>query len=142
MSRPPPSSRDRFSAWRRFSTRWSDNDAYGHVNNAAYLLWFDSAVNAWMIEQGMLDLEDGKVIALVAETGCRYASPLAFPADVEVGIAVDRIGTSSISYRIGVFAIGDDSASAEGLFVHVVVDRLTRRPVPIPDDWRARLASL
>lgn len=139
MSRKPPATRAEFKVWREMTTRWSDNDAYGHINNTVYYEWFDSAVNAWMVEQGMLDIENGDPIALVVETQCTYAAPLAFPGAVEIGLAVTELGRSSIRYRIGIFAKGTERAAAEGKFVHVVVDRSTRRPVEIPADWRERL---
>ena len=142
MSRTPPAERSDFKTWRRMTTRWADNDAYGHVNNTVYYEWFDSAVNAWMVEQGILDIERGDPIGLVVETRCTYVAPLAFPQDVEIGLAVAELGRSSIRYRIGIFAEGIDSAAAEGEFVHVVVDRSTRRPVEIPADWRKKLEAI
>ena len=142
MVKVPPATRGDFRAWSTFSTRWADNDAYGHANNTVYYEWFDSAVNAWLVAQGLLDIAAGDPIALVAETCCTYAAPLAFPGQVEVGLAVAELGNSSIRYRIGVFAAGSDSAAAQGEFVHVVVDRATRRPVPIPDQWRAKLKQI
>ena len=142
MSRAGPPRRGDFRAWRALTTRWADNDAYGHVNNTVFYEWFDTAVNAWMIEQGMLDVGQGDLIALVVETRCSYFAPLGFPQPIEVGIAVTSVGTSSILYRIGIFAVGSDSAAAAGEFVHVVVDRATRRPVPVPDAWRQKLEAL
>ncbi|GAA4741456.1 thioesterase family protein [Sphingomonas daechungensis] len=142
MSRTPAATRSDFKTWRTMSTRWADNDAYGHVNNTVYYEWFDSAVNAWMVENGMLDIAHGDPIALVVETRCTYAAPLAFPQAIEVGLAVSAIGRSSIRYRIGIFAEGAVSAAAEGEFVHVVVDRASRRPVAIPANWRERLETL
>jgi acyl-CoA thioester hydrolase len=142
VSRQPPPGRAEFKVWRKVTTRWADNDAYGHVNNTVYYEWFDSAVNAWMIEQGMLDIANGDPIALVVETCCTYAAPLTFPETVEIGLAVAQLGRSSIRYRIGVFAEGGDAAAAEGEFVHVVVDRSTRRPVQIPRDWREKLEAI
>ena len=124
------------------TTRWADNDAYGHVNNTVFYEWFDSAVNAWMVEQGMLDIAQGDPVALVVETHCTYAAPLEFPQPVEVGLTVAELGRSSIRYSIGIFAEGSDSAAAEGEFVHVVVDRATRRPAEIPPDWREKLAKI
>jgi acyl-CoA thioester hydrolase len=105
--------------WREIGTRWADNDAYGHVNNTVYYQWFDTAVNAWLIEAGLLDVATGDPIGLVVETGCRYARPLAYPEPVEVGLAVERLGRSSVRYRLGVFAKGRVEAAAEGFFVHV-----------------------
>jgi len=124
------------------TTRWSDNDVYGHVNNVVYYSWFDTAVNAYLIERQALDIHAGDVIGLVVETGCRYARPLAFPQAVEAGIRVARLGTSSVRYEIGLFAAGDTEAAAEGFFVHVYVDRATRRPTPLPDKLRAVLEAI
>jgi acyl-CoA thioester hydrolase len=137
-----PAIRSAFKAWRTLTTRWSDNDAYGHVNNAVFYQWFDSAVNAWLIEQGMLDIIRGDPIALVVETRCRYFAPLADPQDVEVGLAVAKLGRSSIHYRIGVFGAGEERVAAQGEFVHVVVDRMSRRPSEIPDAWRQKLETI
>jgi acyl-CoA thioester hydrolase len=142
VSRGPPAQRSEFKVWRRFTTRWADNDTYGHVNNTIFYQWFDSAVNAWLIEQRMLDIQAGDPIGLVVETRCTYAAPLAFPAAVDVGLAVAELGRSSIRYRIGVFAEGSDTAAAQGEFVHVVVDRATRRPVAIPEQWRRTLEAI
>jgi acyl-CoA thioester hydrolase len=142
VSRETPARRSEFRVWRRFTTRWNDNDAYGHVNNAIYYQWFDSAVNAWLVEQGILDIEHGDPIALVAETRCSYFAPLAFPSDVDVGLRAAALLRSSIRYRIGVFSAGDDEAAAQGEFVHVVVDRMQRAPVEIPADWRVKLDTI
>jgi acyl-CoA thioester hydrolase len=142
VSRRPPATRAEFKVWREMTSRWADNDAYGHINNTVYYEWFDSAVNAWMVEQGMLDIETGDPIALVVETRCTYAAPLAFPEPVEIGLAVAELGRSSIRYRIGIFSKKAESAAAEGTFVHVVVDRSTRRPVEIPADWREMLEAV
>ena len=142
MSRPPPPSRADFRIWRTFATRWRDNDAYGHVNNSVYTEWFDSAVNAWLVERGLLDISAGDPIALVVETRCTYAAPLAFPEPVEIGLALARLGRSSVRYRLGVFAEGAATAAAHGEFVHVLVDRASRTPVAIPADWRAALDDL
>ena len=142
MSRPAPATRSEFKAWRKLTTRWADNDAYGHVNNTVYYEWFDTAVNAWMVDQGMLDIANGDPIALVVETRCTYAAALAFPEDVDVGLAVTHLGRSSIRYRIGIFAADAERAAAEGEFVHVVVDRKGRRPVEVPAVWRAKLETI
>ncbi|WP_310467714.1 thioesterase family protein [Sphingomonas sp.] len=142
VSRPPPPGRDAFRIWRTFATRWRDNDAYGHVNNSVYYEWFDSAVNAWLVERGLLDIAAGDPIALVVETRCTYAAPLAFPQPVEVGLALAEIGRSSVRYRLGVFAEGAERAAAHGEFVHVLVDRASRTPVDIPANWRSALESI
>jgi acyl-CoA thioester hydrolase len=136
LSRQPLRGRDAYRVWHAITTRWADNDAYGHVNNTVYYQWFDTAVNAWLIEAGLLDVAGGDPIGLVVETGCRYAAPLSYPEPVEVGLAVEQVGTSSVRYRIGVFAKGGTDAAAEGHFVHVYVGRESRRPVPLPEEWR------
>ena len=142
MSRREPARRGDFKSWRQVTTRWADNDAYGHVNNTVYYEWFDSAVNAWMVEQGLLDIAAGDPIALVVETRCSYFAALAFPESVEVGLAIARLGASSIGYRIGIFSQGAETAAADGEFVHVVVNRSTRRPIEIPASWRVKLETL
>ena len=136
MSREPLRGRDAYRVWREIGTRWADNDVYGHVNNTVYYQWFDTAVNGWLIEQGLLDAAARDPIGLVVETGCRYASPLAYPEPVEVGLAMDAIGKSSVRYHLGVFSKNENEASAEGYFVHVYVGRESRRPVELPAFWR------
>ena len=140
--RAPPRPRSAYRVWRAIPTRWADNDAYGHVNNTVYYQWFDTAVNAWLVEAGLLDIERGDPIGLVVETGCRYFAPLSFPEVGEIGIAVDRLGSSSVTYRLGIFAEGRESAAAEGEFTHVYVDRASRKPKPLTEEWRAKLESL
>ena len=142
MSREAPAARSAFKVWRRFTTRWGDNDAYGHVNNTIFYQWFDSAVNGWLVERRLLDIQAGDPIALAAETRCAFFAPLEFPQEVEVGLGVAELGRSSVRYRIGVFAKGADRAAAQGEFVHVLVDRASRRPVDIPDDWRGALEAI
>jgi acyl-CoA thioester hydrolase len=142
VSRKPPASRSEFKAWREIGTRWADNDLYGHVNNTVFYQWFDTAVNGWLIDRNMLDIDTGNPIGLVVETRCAFSAPLAFPQAVEAGLAIAHLGRSSIRYRIGIFAKGAPTAAAEGEFVHVVVDRATRRPVPIPDNWREKLRTI
>jgi len=134
--------REEFAVWRDVTTRWSDNDAYGHVNNSVYYHWFDSAVNAWLVERGLLDIENGDPIALVVETSCTFLAPLAFPQAVEVGLSTADLGRSSVRYRLGVFAKGSGQAAAHGEFVHVLVDRVNRRPVEIPVEWRRELEAI
>lgn len=142
MSREARPSRTDFPVWQRISLRWADNDAYGHVNNTVYYQWFDSAVNSWLVDQGLLDIGTGDPIALVVETRCAYFSPLSFPGAVEVGLKVQHVGTSSVRYHIGVFALDADEPAAAGEFVHVAVSRNARRPVPWPDNWRKSFASI
>jgi acyl-CoA thioester hydrolase len=130
--RPQPKARSHYRVFRSIGTRWMDNDVYGHVNNVVYYSWFDTAVNAYLIEQGALDIHQGEVIGLVIETQCNYFAPLAFPQTVQAGLRVAHLGTSSVRYEVGLFAEGEENAAACGHFVHVYVDRETRRPVPLP----------
>ena len=126
---------------REVPTRWSDVDAYGHVNNVVHYAVFDTAVNAWLIEATGEDVRRWDALGLVVETSCRYLAELDFPAPITSGLAVERLGTSSISYRLALFGSGEPPA-AVGRFVHVYVDRTTRRPVPVPDPVRAAVAAL
>jgi acyl-CoA thioester hydrolase len=142
VSRAPLKGRKSYKVWREISTRWADNDAYGHVNNTIYYTWFDTIVNAWLIEQELLDVAAGDPIGFVVETGCRYAQPLSYPQPVDVGLIVESVGISSVRYRLGVFAKNTDEASAEGYFVHVYVSRETRRPVPLPARWRKAFEAI
>ena len=119
-----------------------DNDVYGHVNNVVYYSWFDTTVNAFLIEQGVLDPANGDVVGVVVETLCRYHDSIAFPEPVEAGLRVERSGTSSVRYELGIFRVGAELASADGHFVHVYVDHETRRPVAVPDAVRTVLQPL
>ncbi len=131
-----------FPVVRPIPTRWMDNDVYGHVNNVTYYSFFDTAVNAHLIEAGALDPQTSPAIGLVVETGCRFLAPLSFPETVEAGIRVTRLGTSSVHYEIALFSAGRDQPAALGHFVHVYVDRQSRRPIPIPTATRAVLEAL
>ena len=142
VGRPKPRGRDAYRHFITITTRWADNDAYGHVNNTIYYAWFDSAVNQWLVGHGLLDIAAGDPIGLVVETGCRYFAPLSFPGDVEVGLAVEKLGRSSVTYRLGVFAPGAGTPAAEGHFTHVYVARADRRPVAVPARWRSKLEAL
>ncbi|WP_430913657.1 acyl-CoA thioesterase [Methylobacterium sp. sgz302541] len=124
------------------TTRWGDNDVYGHVNNVVYYAFFDTAVNGLLVEAGVLDIAAGPVIGLVVESGCRYFSAIAFPERVTAGVRVARLGRSSVRYEIGLFRADDAEAAAQGHFVHVYVDRGTRRPVPLPEPLRGFLGGL
>ena len=141
-ARPQPEARHAYRAFRTHATRWADNDVYGHVNNVVYYGWFDTAVNAHLIEQGGLDIHGGATIGLVIESHCNYFAPLAFPEPVEVGLRVGALGNSSVRYDLGVFAAGGESTAAHGHFVHVYVDAETRRPVPLPARLREVLEAL
>jgi len=142
MDRPKPRPRSDFCWFLRHDTRWSDNDMYGHVNNTRYYEFFDTAVNRLLIEARALDPLASPVIGLVVETQCTFFAPLAFPEPVEVGLAVARIGRSSITYEIGIFAADAPQTAAHGRFVHVYVDASSRRPVDLPEALKGVLAPL
>jgi acyl-CoA thioester hydrolase len=131
--REPPATRAAYRHFTTITTRWMDNDVYGHVNNVVYYSYFDTAVNEYLIGSGYLDVATSPVIGLVVETSCRYASPIAFPDRVAAGIRVAHRGRSSVRYEVGLFRNDEDAAAAQGHFVHVYVDRVTKRPVAIPD---------
>lgn len=140
--RPVRFARADFRLFRPIATRWLDNDAYGHVNNVHYYSFFDTAVNGWLMEKGLLDFRESPVIGLVVETGCTYFESVAFPDALEAGIGVARLGRSSVRYEIGIFRNGATPAAAQGYFVHVYVDRATQRPVAMPAETRAALSEL
>ena len=139
MKPPPPSDgRADFPRFTEVQTRWDDNDVYGHVNNVIYYAYFDTVINRFLIEHG-LDLEGG-VIGVCVESGCRYLREIAFPERIEAGLRVASLGTSSVRYEIGIFR--GEELCALGHFVHVFVERATRKPVPIPDSIRQGLSAL
>ena len=142
MSRPTPRPRAAYRRFASISSRWADNDAFGHVNNVVYYAWFDTAVNRFLIDNHLLDVKESTVIGIVAENGCRYLSQIAYPEDVSVGMRVAALGRSSVRYELGVFRDGAEDPSAEGHFVHVYVDRASMRPVPIQDDIRTAMMTL
>ncbi len=142
MTRPKRSRRDQYRFFHPISTRWKDNDAFGHVNNVEYYSYFDTAVTYYLLQHNLIGVSDGDIITVVVETGCRYHASVAFPDQVTVGIRVARIGTSSVRYETAVFRNDEDEASAEGHFVHVYVERTNMRPVPIPPESRAALAEI
>jgi acyl-CoA thioester hydrolase len=123
-------------------TRWMDNDVYGHVNNVVYYSFFDTAVNRYLIDEGVLDIRAGDTVGFVVETSCTFEKPIAFPDRVAAGIRVARVGTSSVRYEIGIFKNDDDESSAHGQFVHVYVDRATGRSSPIPTATRTALEKI
>ncbi len=140
--RAQPSIRGDYKSFQQHSTRWWDNDAYRHVNNAVYYSFFDSAVNHLLIQHGVLNIDTSPVIGLVVETSCRYHAPISFPDIIHTGVRVSKIGTSSVHYDIGLFRNDAERASADGRFVHVYVERISNKPHPIPDDTRAFLETL
>jgi acyl-CoA thioester hydrolase len=141
-TRPEPAPRTAYQHFVPITTRWMDNDVYGHVNNVVYYSFFDTAVNQFLIEQGALDIEAGATIGLVVHSSCDYFQPLSFPGRVDAGLRVALVGSSSIQYEVGLFGDGHDLAAACGRFVHVYVDRETRRPQPLPQALRAAVARL
>jgi acyl-CoA thioester hydrolase len=136
------STRAGYRTFRTITTRWMDNDAYGHMNNVVHYSLFDTAVNGWLIENGVLDIHKGAQIGLVVETGCRYFAEMAFPDTIHAGIRVAKLGNSSVRYEIGLFRNDEDAAAAEGFFVHVYVDAATRRPAPLDSALRTLLESV
>lgn len=142
MSRPEPTTRSDFSLFRPLQSRWADNDMYGHMNNVTHYLLFDTAINGWLMETGLLDPLKGNPIGLVVETSCRYHGEAGFPDAITAGIGIERLGSSSVAYKIGLFRNDDTSAFADGRFVHVYVDRESRKPVPVPAEWREKLERL
>jgi len=131
-ARPAPQTRGHYPHFDRITTRWMDNDVYGHVNNVVYYSFFDTVVNRYLLDRGALDMHAGEVIGLVVETHCNYFASLAFPQLVEAGLRVAHVGSSSVRYEVGLFAEGEALSAAGGHFVHVYVDRATRRPAPLP----------
>lgn len=140
--RATPTQRADYPRFQVIGTRWMDNDIYGHVNNVVHYSFFDTAVNRWLIEQGALDIHVGTVIGLVVQTSCSYFESIAFPQMVHAGLRVDHLGRSSVRYEVGLFADDAPQAAAVGHFVHVYVDRQTRRPVALPPALQAALTSL
>ena len=133
---------DQFPHKHHITTRWQDNDVYAHVNNVVYYSWFDTAVNGYLLEQGVLDYNAGEVVGLVVETHCNYFKPVAFPDKIVAGVAVSRIGNSSVRYELGIFKNKDTEASASGHFIHVYVDSVTRKPVTVPANFRLSLNAI
>jgi acyl-CoA thioester hydrolase len=142
MTRPAPTTRSAYRYFVPITTRWHDNDVFGHVNNVVYYAWIDTAVNRFLIDRGLLDIATSTIVGIVAETGCRYIKEIAYPDDVTIGVAVSKLGNSSVRYALGVFRGDDDTASAEAHFTHVYVDRATMRPIRIPDFIRDEMSKI
>jgi acyl-CoA thioester hydrolase len=142
VSKPTPSSRNAYRHFQPIPTRWMDNDVYGHVNNVVYYSYFDTVVNQYLIQQGALDIENSRVVGLVVETGCQYFASIAFPDIVTAGLRVAKVGNSSVRYEIGIFRNEESTASAQGFFIHVYVDRTTRRPAPLPPALRTAVQEI
>ncbi len=142
LEKPQPEPRSAYRVFRTIGTRWMDNDAYGHVNNVVYYSWFDTVVNAHLIEHGALDIQNGSTIGLVIETQCNYFSAIEFPQTVDAGLRVAHMGRSSVRYEVGLFVQGAPLTAAKGHFIHVYVDRQTRRPAQISDKLKQVLETL
>ena len=134
--------RSDYAHFQPITTRWHDNDVYGHVNNVTYYSFFDSAVNTYLIEVGGLDIHGGAVVGFVVSSSCDYFASIAFPDRIEIGLRVGKLGNSSVQYELAVFKAGEEEACAAGRFVHVFVDRQTNRPVSIPQALRRALSDL
>jgi len=142
VSRPAPEGRDAYRHFQAMPTRWADNDVYGHVNNSVYYFFFDTLVNEWLINQGLLEIGKSETIGLVVGTSCNFFAPITYPDLIHGGLRVSKIGSSSVTYEIGLFANDDEECAAKGHFVHVYVDEKTRRPVKLSNDMRAKLDGL
>jgi acyl-CoA thioester hydrolase len=142
MTERQPDRRADYVHFSRITTRWMDNDVYGHVNNVVYYSFFDTVVNKFLIDGNSLDIESSGVVGLVVETQCQYFRPIRFPDTVDAGIRVTKLGSSSVRYEVGLFRNEDKDAAAQGHFVHVYVDRATGRPTSIPDVARRLLSTL
>ena len=142
MTRPAAHARADYRHELSITTRWMDNDAYGHVNNVVYYSYFDTVVNDWLVRRGLLDVDKGALIGLVVETGCRYFEPLTWPEAVTAAMRVAHVGNSSVRYEIALFGEGRERAAAKGHFVHVYVDRQARRPTALPEAWRQALEAI
>jgi acyl-CoA thioester hydrolase len=140
--RTEPKKKSDFRYFQEITTRWMDNDVYRHVNNVVYYSWFDTVVNQFLLTNGALDIEHGPVIGLVVETQCNYFAPIAFPQRISAGLCVAKLGNSSVRYQVGIFREEQETASAQGHFIHVYVDRITRKPASIPDGMRSLLQSI
>jgi acyl-CoA thioester hydrolase len=139
---PVPETRARYRRFLPIPTRWMDNDIYGHVNNVVYYSYFDTVINRYLIDEGGLDIAAGNLIGLCVESHCAYVRPVAFPDELDAGVRVAHLGKSSVRYEVGIFTRGADEASAHGWFVHVFVDRATRRPSPLSDRMREALERI
>ena len=141
MARPTPATRDAYRWFCPITTRWHDNDIYGHVNNVIYYSYFDTAANALLIQKAAFDIHHSPIIGLVVNSSCHFLQELTYPEIIEVGVAIEKIGNSSLSYKLAIFKQGQDQASAQGHFVHVFVNRQSKKSTPIPQQMRDALSA-
>ena len=137
-----PSNRSEYNFFSKISTRWNDNDIYGHMNNVIYYELFDTAVNKWLIKNDLIDIKNGHNIGLIVQSGCNYYSSFQYPEDIDAGIRVTKIGTSSVRYEVGLFREKNVISSSDGFFVHVYVDRKTNKPIPLNYDFKKLLDTI
>ena len=142
MSKPAPNQLSDYPHQLIIPTRWADNDVYGHVNNSVYYFYFDTVVNKWLVDKGLLNIGKSEVIGLVVGTSCDYFSPISFPDNVKAGLRAARVGSSSVTYEIGLFRNAETIAAAQGHFVHVYVNETTRRPTPLSDSMKKTLGEI
>jgi acyl-CoA thioester hydrolase len=142
VSKDAVPSRGDYKVFYPITTRWSDNDIYGHVNNVIYYSYFDSVANRYLIDEGGLDISDGRIVGYVVNSGCQYHAPITYPEPVEAGVRVDKLGNSSVQYGIAIFKAGEEQAAVHGHFVHVFVERAENKSVPIPENLRVALEKI
>lgn len=142
MTRPTPNTLNSYPHHLTLPTRWADNDVYGHVNNSVYYFYFDTVVNRWLIDNGLLEIGKSETIGLVVGTSCDYFAPISFPDNIVAGLRTAKIGTSSVTYEIGLFRNVETTASAQGSFTHVYVNEKNRRPAPISDKMKLKLKEI
>ena len=140
--RQNPTNRSDYNYFSKISTRWNDNDIYGHLNNVIYYELFDTAVNIWLIKNNLIDIKNGNNIGLIVQSGCNYFSSFKYPEDIEAGIRVTKIGNSSVKYEVGLFKQKDDLASADGFFIHVYVDKDTNKPTTLDYEFKKKLDTI
>lgn len=142
MSKPSPHQLSDYPHQLIIPTRWADNDVYGHVNNSVYYFYFDTVVNKWLVEKGLLEIGKSEIIGLVVGTSCDFFAPISFPENVTAGLRAAKIGKSSVTYEIGLFRNEETIAAAQGTFVHVYVNETSRRPAPLSDMMRTKLEEI
>ena len=140
--RQNPTNRSDYNYFSKISTRWNDNDIYGHLNNVIYYELFDTAVNKWLIKNNLVDIKNGNNIGLIVQSGCNYFSSFEYPEDIDAGIRVTKIGNSSVRYEVGLFKSNDDLASADGFFIHVYVDRVSNKPINLDYEFKKKLDTI